>query len=131
MITKTSLALRNGLTVPNSYTAIERVTLDLRRDVMRVSFTTKVDDEDGAVVESRQVRVEGIPPGIFTAIESVAAVAAKAICDVPLEAATRGSSPSSRRRSMFSSTTIASSITTPTASARACGGCPPSPCTTC
>ncbi len=51
-----------------------------------------------------------------TAIETVAAVAAKAICAVPLEAATRGSSPSSRCRSMFSSTTIASSITTPTAS---------------
>ena len=45
-INKTSLALRNGLTVPASHTAIERVTIDLRRDQMRVSFTTKVDDAD-------------------------------------------------------------------------------------
>ena len=54
-----------------------------------------------------------------TAIETVEAVAAKAISRVPLEAASKGSSPCSRCRSMFSSTTIASSITTPTASASA------------
>ena len=49
------------------------------------------------------------------AIESVAAVAAKAISLVPRDAASCDGSPMSRCRSMFSSTTIASSITTPTA----------------
>ena len=49
------------------------------------------------------------------AIETVAAVAAKATCLAPLEAASLGLSPCSRCRSMFSRTTIASSITTPTA----------------
>jgi hypothetical protein len=54
-----------------------------------------------------------------TAMATVAAVAANAICFVPRDAATWGDSPSSRWRSMFSSTTMASSITTPTARARA------------
>ena len=54
-----------------------------------------------------------------TAIESVAAVAANAIWLAPFDAASRGDSPAARRRSMFSSTMIASSITTPTASASA------------
>ena len=52
-----------------------------------------------------------------TAIETVAAVAAKAISAVPRDAASRGGVPCSRCRSMFSSTTMASSTTTPTASA--------------
>ena len=50
------------------------------------------------------------------ATENVAAVAANAISRVPMRAAAYASSPPSRWRSMFSSTTIASSITTPTAS---------------
>jgi len=52
------------------------------------------------------------------AMETVAAVAAKAICRAPREAASTGASPCSRWRSMFSSTTMASSITTPTARVR-------------
>ena len=56
--------------------------------------------------------------GRNTAItDAVAAVAANAICRAPISAALRVDSPDSRCRSMFSSTMIASSITTPTASA--------------
>ncbi len=53
------------------------------------------------------------------AIEKVAAMAASAISWVPRWAAVNGSSPSSWWRKMFSSTTMASSITTPTDSASA------------
>ena len=55
----------------------------------------------------------------IAAMENVDAMAARAISRVPDRAAAKGPSPSSWCRKMFSSTTMASSITTPTDSARA------------
>ncbi len=53
------------------------------------------------------------------AIDESAAMAAKVTCRVPFEAASKGASPPSRLRSMFSITTMASSMTTPTTNAMA------------
>jgi hypothetical protein len=89
---------------------------------VRVSATNSEISTEPATVRPNSPRKLPTTPSTKTtgrktaATESVAAVAAKAIWRVPLEAASRAEAPSSRWRSMFSSTTMASSITTPTAS---------------
>ncbi len=92
---------------------------------VRVSATNSENITAAATVTPNSPRNEPTRPSTkitgrkTTAMERVAAVAAKAIWRVPFEAASKGASPASRCRSMFSSTTMASSITTPTARARA------------
>jgi hypothetical protein len=88
-----------------------------------VSATNSESSTEPATVSPKSRRKLPTRPSTNTtgtntaATEMVAAVAAKAISRVPLLAASVALSPCSRCRSMFSSTTIASSITTPTASA--------------
>ena len=92
---------------------------------VRVSATTSEISTEIATVAPNSPRKLPTMPSTNTtgtntaAMESVAAVAAKAISLVPRDAASWEESPWSRWRSMFSSTTIASSITTPTASVMA------------
>ncbi len=78
------------------------------------------------VVENIQRRIdEGEPPlvaaerGAKQVFFAVVATTAKNTCLAPRSAATSGGSPSSMRRWMFSTTTMASSTTRPMASTRA------------
>lgn len=58
----TNLSLRNGLVVPTAITDVNRVTIDFRRDRMRVDFVTMLEGaEAGATpLSSHSVTINGV-----------------------------------------------------------------------